>query len=163
MRFEVHLILWVTAALIAAATLFIGRPNETDLSSLLTASPELEQNQTPSQVDVQVTAAGGRPAVLPEVDASLRSIFPVEAPVADFAQSVDVVDVPPALLGIFSTSGRLVAMLIESGVQEPVLVEEGGAIGRFVVRRISADGIVLEHTADGRQESILLRGAGELP
>lgn len=54
-------------------------------------------------------------------------------------------------------------MVVEGGAVQARLVEVGDPVGGFIVKAISAGEVVLERIADGKQESVLLRGSGELP
>lgn len=163
MRLEIHLILWVTAVALVTASLFIGWRGETELNSLARASIGLEQDETNPIHDQQATVEGRGTAALPSINPSARSIFPSVMPMVGYEQPILSVNALPVVVGIFSTAGRMAALIVESGGLQPKLFEEGDALGNFVIRHISMDGVVLENTADGTQESILLRGAGELP
>lgn len=164
MRFEIQLILWVTALALAAASLFIGRHGETNLSSFSSASIEPEQYEQITIADGQ--AVDGRdvtPSILPNIDPSTRGIFPnaVSLIAQDLPQTTS--EPLPTVAGIFSVSGRNAAMVVEGGAVQARLVEVGDPVGGFIVKAISAGEVVLERIADGKQESVLLRGSGELP
>jgi type II secretory pathway component PulC len=162
MRFEVHLILWVTAAAAIGASLFVGSHGDSELSSSARAAISLEQSP-PAPTTADPTNDSEQREVFPDINTSARSLFTVSTETMPEVILPGGQEMLPVLIGVFASMGRLTAMVIENGGTQTTLVQEGALVGGFVVQEISMDGIVLENSADGAQSSILLRGAGELP
>ena len=162
MRFELRLILWVTAASVAAAAVFVGTADTGPLS-LPTQNNTIgaKTDSHPEFIGSYRAETGVLNKTLPETSKLYRNLFPVEpAPLVAIAEP-GLEEELPGLTGIFSSSGVLSAILrIDGGY---ALVQPGAEIGAFLVVEITPDAVVLRRQEDEEAKTILLRGAGELP
>lgn len=165
LRPEAHLILWVTAGLSLAGTIFYGTPGLPNVTSEATEAANLighmpTQDQAP--VSNNVTRIANR--TFPEIDQGVRPLFDViaapisasEAPIAPASVST-----LPVLKGIIAADGNFRAIFaLDPSTGAATIAQIGDHLAGYWIRSIDPDEVVVT-TDSGAKAVLLLRGAGE--
>ena len=163
MRVELHLFLWVTAAVAIGTVLFRG-PGDVPQIPSVQSGTELEGSLLASEeAQSAATVTLQFPRSLPDIDKRVRPLFTavgttpsVEAPVAE------VVAALPILKGIISGADGLHAVFVLDPATSYVVVGPGESIGAYQIKDVAMDR-VLGVSAGGEEVTFNLRGAGEHP
>jgi hypothetical protein len=162
MRFEIQLILWVTAVLLASATIFVGANDQSKLALPQVGGTSLTSEAPQGTTEGEISAiAILQDAAIPEIDTSCRALFPQASPQEQAQVLPNVDDVLPRLSGIYSLSGEKYAVVFDG--TRYLTLQSGGEVGDYVVVRIAFGEVDVQRKSDGVLTTILLRGAGELP
>ena len=167
LRPEVHLILWVTAGLSLAGTVFYGTPSPPNVTSEATEAANLV-GRLPTQNQPSVGNNESRIArrTFPEIDQGVRPLFDVvtaevtvsEAPIAPVAASI-----LPVLKGIIAADGNFRAVFVlDPSTGAFTSAQIGDHLAGYWIREIDRDQVVAT-TESGTKTVFSLRGAGESP
>lgn len=167
MRYELRLILWVTAIGLLMASVWRGFWRDADLSSqdLVVGVTNIyqEDSHTLERPDRGKKLWVG---TLPKVDLGQRSMFKVDAPPPPeiVTGSTDARPVElPILKGIVDQAGRRAAVFSEPAGSFPYAVTSvGEQFGGYTLVEIEGERVVAR-SAEGDAVIFKLRGAGELP
>ena len=165
MRFELLLILWVTAAALSAATIVDGfrRPGELPLTDQLRSDesnyPTLGTNRSddPRQRSFQILKSTEAP------NRADRSLFPAQAP----AIPVVVYDAPPpqglpVLKGVVSVDREAAAIFSMADGTTYSVSKVGDSVGPYTLLHMAGEEVTLQPPS-GEAIVIRLRGTGEAP
>lgn len=165
LRPEVHLILWVTAGLSLAGTVFYGTPRLANVTSEATEAANLVGRspiQSPPPVSNNESRVSRR--TFPEIDQGVRPLFDVvaapitvsEAPIAPVAASI-----LPVLKGIIATDGNFrAAFVLDPSTGTLTIAQAGDHFAGYTIEEIDPDRVVAT-TDSGTKTVFSLRGAGE--
>jgi hypothetical protein len=165
MRFEGHLILWVTAGLSLVGPIFYGTQVPAPVPFITTKADNsiddkpVQDQLRPNNNELQIASR-----TLPEIDQGVRSIFMVHA-----ASSLEPITptapiearIFPVLKGIVASDGEFRAVFtLDPSASDVTIAKVGDHLAGYWIRKINADHVEAE-TDSGTQTSFPLRGAGE--
>lgn len=165
MRAELHLILWVTAAVTVGAVLFRSSDDVAQIPSVgRGAAMEVSVPATEGNAAVPGRADLPFPRLIPSIDLTARPIFRVGNVPAEVAPPLaQPAAASPVLKGIISSSSGLRAVFVlDPNTTDYSVVSVGDSIGAYQIKDVSMDR-VLGVSAGGDEVTFNLRGAGEHP
>lgn len=167
MRFELHLILWVTAAVSLSAVLFHGTVGVAEISMSGATSVGHQRSLQVEAVEqgaIKTTEMFPRP--LPDVSQHTRRLFNIVAelqPVETAAPTVSVEPGLPMLKGVVSgVDGLRAVFAMDATSADYIVAGPGDSVAGYRIEDVAADRVSAV-SAGGDDVTFNLRGAGEHP